>query len=105
MEVTTLILLTYLLPSIVAVTNYTALVSGYNDKISRLIIYQTHSGPEMTAVGTWDVDKDMTWLQVEGDVSKPILPPSSSLFFLCFLPINKGSLCLTILLEKMIKKI
>jgi len=68
MSYTTLLTLSYLLPHTTSMTNYTALVSGYNDRISRINISQTDSGIEMTMAGTWDVDKDMTWLQVEGDM-------------------------------------
>merc|ERR1711892_351657 len=51
-----------------AMSNYTVLVSGYNSQIARIRIYQTDSGTVMEKAGDWDVDKDMTWLQVEGDM-------------------------------------
>ena len=50
------------------VSNNTVLVSGYNTQIARIRIYQTDSGTVMEKAGDWDVDKDMTWLQVEGDM-------------------------------------
>ena len=65
---TAILLLSHLLPCTMTMTNYTVLVSGYNNKMSRINIFQTQSGVEMSMAGTWDVDKDMTWLQVEGDM-------------------------------------
>ena len=47
-------------------SNHTVLVSGYSDQITRLRINQTDSGPVLEKAGVWDVDKDMTWLQVDG---------------------------------------
>ena len=49
-----------------AMSSHTILVSGYNHQITSLRINQTDSVLEKT--GVWDVDKDMTWLQVEGNV-------------------------------------
>jgi 6-phosphogluconolactonase len=49
-------------------SNHTILVSGYNDQISRMTVHQSDSGPVLEEDGVWDVDRDMTWLQVEGDM-------------------------------------
>ena len=51
-----------------AMSNHTVLVSGYSDQITRLRINQTDSGPVVEKTGVWDVDKDMTWLQVDGNM-------------------------------------
>ena len=51
-----------------AMSSHTILVSGYNHQITSLRINQTDSGPVLEKTGVWDVDKDMTWLQVEGNM-------------------------------------
>ena len=39
-------------------------MSGYKSRIS---VTQSGSGPLLEQAGVWEVDRDMTWLQVEGD--------------------------------------
>jgi len=46
----------------------TILVSGYNSQISSYTLSQSDSGTFLEQAGVFDVDRDMTWLQVEGDM-------------------------------------